>query len=171
MRHAFKYAIIAACTLASSLGAQQPVELAPNAPQDKPLSVAECQWRAAMKAMAPYVAQARASYPAARERFAAGLPPRHIMFVTTRLRDPQGREEQVFVAVDSIRGSHIVGRIWNDITLVSGYRRGQPYTLADSSLLDWMVARPDGREEGNIVGKFLDTYQPPADCRAGAARQ
>jgi hypothetical protein len=27
-----------------------------------------------------------------------------------------------------------------------------------------MISRPDGTEEGNVVGKFLDTYRPPATC-------
>jgi hypothetical protein len=27
-----------------------------------------------------------------------------------------------------------------------------------------MIAKPDGSEEGNVVGKFLDTYRPPATC-------
>jgi hypothetical protein len=27
-----------------------------------------------------------------------------------------------------------------------------------------MISNPDGSEEGNEVGKFLDTYTPPAAC-------
>lgn len=151
--------------LAGRAGAQRPVELAPNAPVDRPVSAAEaCQLQAMLQAMAPYVAQARATYPAARQRYVQGLPARHTMFVTTRLRDSIGRVEQVFVAVDSIRGPLIAGRIWSPVSVVAGYRYRQPYTFVDSLLVDWMVARPDGTEEGNVVGKFLDTYQPPARC-------
>jgi hypothetical protein len=29
-----------------------------------------------------------------------------------------------------------------------------------SALLDWLITRPDGTEEGNVVGKFIDTYRP-----------
>jgi hypothetical protein len=144
---------------------QRPAQVAPNAPPDNPVSaVLKCQLAAMYRAVAPYVAQARATYPAARDRFQAGLPPRHTFFVTTRLRDAQGREEQVFVAVDSVRGQTVSGRIWSQIGVVSGFRLGQPYTFADTELVDWMVARPDGSEEGNVVGKFLDTYTPPAEC-------
>jgi hypothetical protein len=116
------------------------------------------------QAMAPYVAQARASYPAARDRFLAGPPGGNTFFVTTRLHDAEGREEQVFVAVDSIMDAKIAGRIWSPIQLVRGYRFQQPYTFPESELLDWMFARPDGTEEGNVVGKFLDTYKPPTNC-------
>src|SRR5215218_569707 len=115
-------------------------------------------------AMAPYVAQARSTYPAARERFMRGLPARHTMFVTTRLVDSGGRVEQVFVVVDSIRGSAIAGRIWSPIQVVHGYAYRQPYVFPDSALVDWMVARPDGSEDGNVVGKFIDSYRPTAVC-------
>ena len=47
---------------------------------------------------------------------------------------------------------------------MSGYRLRQPYTLPDSEVVDWMFSKPDGSEEGNVVGKFLDTYKPPATC-------
>ena len=148
-----------------SADAQRPVQVAPNAPKDKPVpAVLKCQLGAMYQAVAPYVDQARSTYPAARDRFQAGLPPRHTFFITTRLHDPQGREEQVFVAVDSVRGQTISGRIWSEIGVVSGFRLGQQYTFPDSELVDWMVARPDGSEEGNVVGKFLDTYTPPKEC-------
>ena len=32
--------------------------------------------------------------------------------------------------------------------------------LAESDLLDWVIRKPYGSEEGNVVGKFLDTYNP-----------
>jgi len=151
--------------LSSPALGQRPVEVAPNAPKDQPVNAAmKCQLRLIFEAIAPYVAQARKTYPAARERFLRGLPPRHTMFVSTRLVDSTGRVEQVFVAVDSIRGRTIAGRIWSDIHVVSGYAMRQPYTFSDSALVDWTIARPDGTEEGNVVGKFLDTYRPPTTC-------
>ena len=157
--------------LAGRMGAQQPVELAPNAPVDRPVSATQaCQLQAMLRAMEPYVAQARTTYPAARERFERGLPARHTMFVTTRLRDSLGRIEQVFIAVDSIRGPAIAGRIWSPVLAVAGSRYRPPDTFADSWLVDWMGARPDGREDGHVVGKFMETYRPPATCPdSGAA--
>ena len=146
-------------------GAQRPVEVAPNAPADVPVGVAaECQRDAMNLAMAPYVARARATYPAARARFLAGLPRGHTFFVTTRLSDAAGHSEQVFIAVDSIADGRIAGRIWNHVMLVAGYRIGQRYALAEPDLVDWLIARPDGSEEGNVVGNFMDTYRPPASC-------
>jgi len=158
-------ALLCAVAAPRAAAGQRPPELAPNAPKDKPVAaVLECQRAAMYQAIEPYAARARASYPSVRRRFLAGLPPRHTLFVTTRLRDAAGREEQVFVAVDGIRGSVIHGRIWSQIGVVDGFRLGQPYAFPDADLVDWTIARPDGSEEGNLVGKFLDTYAPPASC-------
>jgi hypothetical protein len=154
--------------------AQRTVELAPNAPQDRPVNATlRCQLGAIHRAIAPLSAAARASFPAARERFERGLPPRHTFFVSTWLRDSVGREELVFVAVDSVTGareeSRIAGRIWSPVQVVRGYAYRQPFTFPAGELVDWMIARPDGSEEGNEVGKFMDTYVPPAACADSAS--
>jgi hypothetical protein len=146
-----------ALAVAAPVAAQQPVHVAPNAPRDKPVSATmSCQWRAARAAMTPHVARALATFPDAKRRYEAGLPAKTSFFVTTRLHDDQGREEQVFVAVDSVSAGRVMGRIWSRIGVV--------HALPDSEIVDWMFSRPDGSEEGNFVGKFLDTYTPPAVC-------
>jgi Uncharacterized protein conserved in bacteria (DUF2314) len=116
------------------------------------------------QAMQPYIAQARATWPAARQRYLAGLPPRHTFFVTALLVDREDRREQVFIVVDSIGAGRIKGRIWNRVEVVHGFRLGDRYSFPESELRDWMIAKPDGTEEGNFVGKFLDTYEPPRTC-------
>ncbi len=135
-------------------------QLATNAPVDKPVSASATQATALDRAIAPYVAKARQSYPKAKQRYLAGLPPQHAFFVTTRLRDKSGVFEQVFIAVKTIKGGKITGTIASDLSAVKGYKRGQEYTFAEPDLLDWLIAKPDGTEEGNFVGKFLDTYKP-----------
>ncbi len=118
-----------------------------------------------VKALEPYVAQAQASYPAATQRFLQGLPSGQTFFVTIRLTDSLNRHEQVFLAVDSIDTGRVVGRLWSEIAAVSGYRLGQRYEAKEPDIVDWMISQPDGTEEGNVVGKFLDTYQAPTTCR------
>jgi len=140
-------------------------QLAPNAPTDSPVQTAQkCIWVAMDRAMQPYIAKARTTWPDARSRYLAGLPTRHTFFVTALLVDGQDRREQVFVAVDSIRNGTISGRIWNRVEIVHGFRLGDRYSFPESELRDWMIAKPDGTEEGNFVGKFLDTYEPPRSC-------
>lgn len=134
--------------------------LAPNAPVDKPQPVKSDQQKALDEAIKPYIEKARKTYPAAKERFLAGLPPKHFFFVTTRLHDAAGHWEQVFIAVKEIKDGIITGLIASDIETVSGYKAGDKYSLPESELMDWTVSKPDGTEEGNFVGNFLDTYKP-----------
>jgi uncharacterized protein YegJ (DUF2314 family) len=140
-------------------------QLAPSAPVDRPITAtADCQWNALVKAMEPHVARARETWPAAKRQFIARVEPVRPMFVTTQLRDPNGRREQVFVAVDSVAGARIFGKLASEVGVVQGYRYHEPVSFDDGDLIDWMFANPDGSEEGNVVGKFLDTYTP-AGCR------
>ena len=133
--------------------------LAANAPEDQPVK-ANLDEKKFDEAIKPYVEQARKTYAEVKARFLAGLPSRHVFFVTARLHDSAGRWEQVFVEVKEISGGKIKGLIANDIQNVSGYKLGNSFTFPESELLDWTISKPDGTEEGNIVGKFLETYHP-----------
>ena len=129
-----------------------------DAPKDRPGTTDnEKKFDEAIK---PYVQKARGTYPDVKKRFLAGLPPRHVLFVTVRLQDAAAQWEQVFIEVKEISAGKIKGLIANDVQNVSGYKLGDKYTLAESELLDWTISNPDGTEEGNFVGKFLDTYKP-----------
>lgn len=144
---------------AASAIAQEP-QVAPDAPQDQPTAVSRARLQKLDEAIKPYVAQAQESYPAAKKSFQAGLPEGQVFFVTARIKDASGKIEQVFIAVESYEGDTIHGRIRSDVIGVSGYRKGDAYSLPESEILDWLITHPDGSEEGNFVGKFLDTYQP-----------
>jgi hypothetical protein len=135
-------------------------QLAPNAPQDNAQAIAERQAAALQSAIAPYISAARQTYPMARARFLGGLPKGEIFFVVTRLTDSAGHWEQVFIRVKTIAGGLIFGVLSSEVKLVSGYKPGQSYAFMESDLIDWLIAKPDGSEEGNVVGKFLDTYRP-----------
>jgi hypothetical protein len=154
------YALLGCTLFAAPVAAQDPV-IASKAGRDQPLTASTGSEAMRMFfAMEPYIAHARASWPDAKRRFVDGLPRRHVLFVTTRLRDANGRIEQIFVAVDSVVAKRIHGRIWSQILIVDGYRLQQPYDFPEEDLIDWMIARPDGTEEGNVVGRFLDTFRP-----------
>ncbi|HEV7475840.1 MAG TPA: DUF2314 domain-containing protein [Pyrinomonadaceae bacterium] len=143
--------------------AQEPDKLpalAPDAPADKAQLLKSNQEKAFDAAIKPYVEQARKTYPDAKQRFLAGLPPKHSFFVTVRLHDSADRWEQVFIAVKEIKDGMITGLIANDIETVSGYAKRDKYSFPESELLDWTMSKPDGTEDGNFVGKFLDTYKP-----------
>lgn len=151
---------------------QREPELAPNAPRDAPVDVThECMLQEMDLAIRPYIAEARASWPKARARYLAGLPAGHSFFVTALLVDDSDRREQVFIAVDEIHHGTISGRIWNRIGIVRGYNHGDRYRFAEAELRDWTITRPDGTEEGNFVGKFLETYEPRGTCESNSTSE
>jgi uncharacterized protein YegJ (DUF2314 family) len=141
-------------------GAPALAQLAPNAPADQPLSLNAAQIAAVEKAVAPYVKTARETYPAARAKFLAGLPAGQTFYVVARLADPSGHSEQAFIRVQTIEGGAITGIISSHLQLIKDRSAGQSYTFDESDLIDWVITKPDGSEEGNVVGKFLDTYKP-----------
>jgi uncharacterized protein YegJ (DUF2314 family) len=107
------------------------------------------------RAIAPVIEQARKSYPDAKKRYLAGLPSGQRFSVVTKLQSP-GRTEAVFITVTAIKGNQIMGRIDSEIRGVAGYKAGESIILAESDIVDWVIVRPDGSEEGNLVGKFLE---------------
>ena len=132
---------------------------AKNAPPDKPVvltnkfSLADYD-----KAIAPAVAKARATYPDAKKRFLAGLPLGHTFVVRTRLTDSRGKAEDCLIEVDSVTDDQISGKI-NRVDLLDNYKAGQQITFPEGKIDNWLILRPDGTEDGNYVGKFLDHYK------------
>lgn len=145
--------LVLACSVAQ---ADEPV-LSPKAPRDRPVrSRSDDKRQRFDAAIAPYVAEARKTYPAARGRYLAGLPTGQHFFVTVRLYEDQ-RFEQVFLAVQRIDGTHVTGTISNELSALKKRRRGDSVTVDEASILDWLITKPDGSEEGNLVGKFIDS--------------
>jgi hypothetical protein len=149
--------IVLLVALFSSAAFAQEPQLSPNAPKDVPGAIAPGALPAFEEAIAPHVAEAMRTYPAAKAKFLAGLPDGQSFFVTTRLHDTSGNFEQVFIAVQRIEGGTISGRIWSQLNSVMSYRTGDVYTFSEADILDWLITHPDGSEEGNFVGKFLDS--------------
>lgn len=144
-------------------GAQVPANMSPlssNAPADRPVSVGQASPDATLAALdrriAPAVKQARATLPQVRQRFLAGLPAGQAFFLTTRISDPSGLTEQVFVRVTQWQGTQVQGTIANELDIAKNYRMHQLVTFPESAILDWTISQPDGTEEGNFVGKLLD---------------
>lgn len=134
----------------------EPPRAGSNAPKDEPVQASTTsELEELERAIAPYSEQARKLYPDAKKRYLAGLPPGHRFSVVTKLHSP-GRMEAVFITVTGIKGDQVTGRIDSDVRGVPGYKPGDSYTLSERDIVDWVIVRPDGSEEGNLVGKFLD---------------
>jgi uncharacterized protein YegJ (DUF2314 family) len=138
-----------------------------SAPPDIPVRVqSPAEVAAYDRAIAPYVAKARASYPAAKKRFLAGLPPKHTFAVQVRLRqkDEKARAyrfEDVFVGVQAIKKGTVYGWINSKPMNITNHHQGEQIQFPESEVMNWLIVRPDGSEEGNYLGKFLDHWKPP----------
>lgn len=131
-----------------------------KSPQDKPVAANAEEAKKFEDAIAPYVKKARETLPGAKKKYLAGLPKNHIFSVTIKLYDPSVKFEQVFVRVTSWKGKTVEGILDSNLSIIRNHVKGEKLTCQESEILDWTISRPDGSEEGNFVGKFLDTYQP-----------
>ena len=137
-----------------------PVQEQKAPPPDKPVSANAEKIRKYEDAIAPYVKQARETLPSAKAKFLAGLKPGEILYLTIRIYDDQKRFEQVFLKVTEWRGNSIQGAIASEVALAKKYKMGDKLGCKQEDVYDWTISKPDGTEEGNFVGKFLDTYRP-----------
>ena len=131
-----------------------------KAPQDKPVAANAEQAKKFDAAIAPYVKKAREALPEAKKKYLAGLPQNQIFYVTIKLYDSPKTYEQVFVRITSWKGESIQGILESSLPTIHNHSKGEELTCHESEILDWAILRPDGTEEGNFVGKFLDTYHP-----------
>ncbi|WP_243385030.1 DUF2314 domain-containing protein [Geothrix alkalitolerans] len=155
--HPSKFTIGIVCSVCLGLAGQ--TTLSPNAPQDKPAAVSTLdQHQKVWAAARPYVEKAKATWPQAKARFLAGLPKGQVFFITTDLIDMSGRHEYVFVEAHKITNTAVEGILASAINTVSGFRQGQKITIQETSIIDWLISHPDGHEEGNVVGLFLEQY-------------
>ena len=132
--------------------------LSKNSPTDKPHTVQGAeQLEKYDKLIKPYVEQAKKTLPQAKEKFQKGLRAGEAFFLVIRIFDSNGNYEQVFVRVEEWNDENIQGNIANDLNTVKGFTFGQSIEFNENSVLDWLISKPDGTEEGNFIGKFLDT--------------
>ncbi|MDF2455122.1 MAG: hypothetical protein K0R51_1115 [Cytophagaceae bacterium] len=132
-------------------------KLSKDAPADQSHSILKDEQKHYDKMIAPYVAQARKTLPDAKERFLSRLQPGESFFLVTRIYDQDGKFEQVFVRIKKWNGDNISGLIANNLNVVKEYQNGQLIAFKEKDVLDWLVAKRDGSEEGNFIGKYLDS--------------
>ncbi|GGG37894.1 hypothetical protein [Hymenobacter glacieicola] len=99
--------------------------------------------------------EARRTLPQARQRYQRGLPTGASFYLTARILNEAATPETVVLLVDQWQGSRISGRILR----LDGSGRATPGSAVEfeeTAVLDWVLLRPNGAEEGNYLGKFLD---------------
>lgn len=133
----------------------------PKAPPDRPLHANARQATELERAVRPYIAKAQKTYPAAKKRFLTCLPPKYLFSLTTKLWDrSHTRFEVVFVVAEAIKDGVVTGRLASHTTQPVGHDFSDRISFPEAQIMDWTILHADGTEEGNVVGKFLDTYKP-----------
>ena len=150
--------LLVACPV---LGQAQQPKPSPTPPPDRPTEVTADEIKQFEETLKPYIEKARQTYPDAKKRYLAGLPKGQWFSVTTKIYDEQGRFESVFIAVREIKDGVVKGVIASEMNLVTKYKLGEAYSFAEKDLLDWTISHPDGTEEGNFVGKYIESLQKP----------
>jgi uncharacterized protein YegJ (DUF2314 family) len=130
----------------------------PNAPPDKLVQVTKDK-QAHIEALSR---QARQQLPDVKRRFEAGLPKGQTLFVVTSVPDEQGGQENVFVSVLEWKGTRIHGAVATDMVRAAKVKFGNAIEVPEEAVADWMISRPDGSEEGNVVGKYMEANGAPA---------
>ncbi len=136
-------------------------------PPDKPQPIHEGKESDAYeRAIAPYVAKARASYPAAKKRFLRGLPAGYSFTVFGPLCQSAAKKQQeecesLYIIVDRIADGKIYGRVNNKPLLLTKYHLGDRVQFPEARIQNCVIVRPDGSEEANELGNFLDHWKPP----------
>jgi len=94
-----------------------------------------------------------------KRRYQDGLKAGENLVLTARIFDRSGVFEQVFAEVQDWAGDSVTAVIASDLDAVRDYKTGQTITFSEKNVLDWIIIRPDGSEEGNFVGKYLANLQ------------
>ena len=105
----------------------------------------------------PYVEKARKTYPEAKERFQAGLPKGYRFFVTVDFQE-HNVHENGFLQVRQIAKGMVTAIVATKFQKITSPRYAESIVIPETRILDWTITSPNGSEEGNYVGKFLDEY-------------
>lgn len=141
---------VACCTVSCGARTSRPV--------DQPFSCGPDATARVQELVSPYIDRARETYPGAKARWKKGLPPGYTFFVTTPFRHSDQHFEFVFVKVATIAADRVSGTIAST-PIGPGFRAGQVYEFDERTIVDWTITDPNGMEEGNFVGNFLDRYR------------
>ncbi|MGA2735580.1 MAG: hypothetical protein ABSG35_23675 [Syntrophobacteraceae bacterium] len=110
-----------------------------------------------VKMRQPYVEEAKRTYPQAKARFQSGLPAGYRFLVTIDLQE-NNINENAFMDVRKISDGKVTAVLATELIRVKSYQFGKLYVFPESEVVDWTITSPDGKEEGNFVGKCMDEY-------------
>ena len=140
---------------ASSVGAQTPAPVvltAATAPAGVRPALARHE-----TALADPVREALRTLPQAKKRFLAGLPQGDQFLLSVRVIATDTSFRQVSARVLGWHGGTVQALLLPDDADSANPGEPQPVSFPETAVVDWTLLRASGREEGNYVGRYLDT--------------
>lgn len=104
------------------------------------------------------IKEAHRTLGAVRRQFQGGLPPGAQLYVVGKGLNEAATPELLLVRVLSWPTSQLTGQIVRPESAAPAN-----IELAESAVQDWLLLYPNGREEGNYLGKFWDLEERLAD--------
>jgi len=149
----FVFAVGAWVSAALPAAAQAPMVLSPDT-APAPLRPALARDQAAL---AEPVREALRTLPQAKKKFLAGLPSGDQFLLSVRVAATDTSIRKAAARVLGWHGNTVQALLLPAPADSAGPVEPLPVSFPETAVLDWTLLRASGREEGNYVGKFLDT--------------
>ena len=108
-------------------------------------------------ALADPVREALRTLPQAKKRFLAGLANGDQFLLSVRVVDTDTSFRQAMARVLGWHGSTVQALLLPSAANSVGPTEPTLVSFPETAVLDWMLLRASGREEGNYVGRYTDT--------------
>ncbi len=107
-------------------------------------------------ALADPVREALRTLPQAKKKFLAGLPSGDQFLLSVRVAASDTSFRQVSARVLGWHGNTVQALLLPD---EASSAEPTPVSFPETAVVDWMLLRASGREEGNYVGRYLEVDQ------------
>lgn len=108
-------------------------------------------------ALADPVREALRTLPQAKKRFLAGLPAGDQFLLSVRVAATDTSFRPASARVLGWHGSTVQALLLPDAGDAASPAQPTPVSFPETAVVDWTLLRASGREEGNYVGRYIDT--------------
>ncbi|MDO7850380.1 hypothetical protein [Hymenobacter convexus] len=108
-------------------------------------------------ALADPVREALRTLPQAKKRFLAGLPSGDQFLLSVRVIATDTSFRQVSARVLGWHGNTVQALLLPDASGSASAAEPVPVSFPETAVVDWTLLRASGRQEGNYVGRYIDT--------------
>ncbi|WP_426059415.1 hypothetical protein [Hymenobacter sp. B1770] len=108
-------------------------------------------------AFADPIREAQRTLPQAKKRFQAGLPHGDQFLLAVRVMATDTSFRQASARVLGWHGNKVQALLLPEAANSASPTEPVPVSFPETAVVDWTLRRASGREEGNYVGRYIDT--------------